>query len=132
MKQHIHALHHIGIPTSDMDKTIAFYQGLGADIVYQKMVEENGQMVSVTLIDFFGTMLEFYLRDETAMRVGAIDHLAFKVDHIMDMYETCKKNGYRLMEECADEIGLSPYWPNQMKWFIVYGPNEEKIEFSEV
>ncbi len=35
------------------------------------------------------------------------------------------------MEECRDEPGASNYWPKALRWFIVYGPNEEKIEFCK-
>lgn len=132
MIEHIKGLHHIGIPTNAVDRTIGFYKDLGAKVVHEKTVEENGKSIRVVLIDFAGLLLEFYHRDETAGFSGAIDHLAFEVSNIEELYKLCKQAGHRLMSDCAEELGTSSYWPETMNWFIVYGPNEEKVEFSQV
>ena len=129
MKEHIQGLHHIGIPTSQMDETVSFYQAFGAKTLYEKMDEHEGRPIRVTLMELAGVVIEFYERSATVKAVGAIDHIAFNVHNVEEMYRVCKEKGYRLMEECAAQIGVSTYWPNDAQWFIVYGPNEEKIEF---
>lgn len=40
MKQYLTGLHHFGIPTTDIDGTVAFYQKLGAEILFEKTDEE--------------------------------------------------------------------------------------------
>lgn len=129
MKYEILALHHIGFPTTCMDETIAFYRTFGAKILYEKMDVDGGRPIRVTLMELAGAVIECYERAATSKCVGAIDHIAFKVDNVEEMYRVCKEKGYRLMEDCAEQIGVSSYWPKHTKWFIVYGPNEEKIEF---
>ncbi len=82
-------------------------------------------------MDLAGTVIECYDAPVTAMAPGAMDHIAFEVKDVEAMYRACKEKGYRLMEECRDEPGASNYWPKALRWFIVYGPNEEKIEFCK-
>lgn len=129
--EHIQRLHHIGMPTSKMDATVMFYQDLGAKVVFEKTDECEGQPIRVVLLDLRGTLIECYERPATAMRTGAIEHLAFAVDRVEELYAICKDKGYRLMEDCAERLGRSSYWPKGARWFIVYGPNEEKIEFCQ-
>lgn len=131
MENYVQALHHIGIPTTGMDETIRFYEAFGAKVIYSKMDENEGHPIRVTLMDFAGAVIECYERDNTPKSVGALDHIAFRVDNLEDMYRVCKEKGYRLMTDCAKQIGTSSYWPKPIKWFIVYGPNEEKIEFCQ-
>ena len=127
--RYIEALHHVGLPTSDMKGTVAFYESLGGRVVFEKDDVEAGQPILVKHIDFHGVLLECYERVETAGCPGAVDHLAFRVSDIDAMYAECKAKGFRLFEDCAEEIGFSTYWPRGTRWFIVIGPNGEKIEF---
>lgn len=129
MDEFVKAFHHVGIPTTDMDATLSFYQSFGAKIVYEKKDKFEGRPIRVVLLNFCGVLIECYERPITEKRAGAIDHLAFEVECVEEMYALCKENGYRLMDDCAQKIGESTYWPKSTRWFIVYGPNEEKIEF---
>lgn len=129
MKDMVECLHHIGFPTKDVEATVRFYSDFGGKVVFAKEDVDAGKPIQVRLIDFHGTLIECYERSEIPACVGAIDHLAFKTNDIEAMYAICKEKGYRFMEDCAKQIGLSTYWPNNARWFIVYGPNEEKIEF---
>ena len=129
MNEFVKGLHHVGMPTADMNATVAFYQSFGAKIVYEKKDEFEGRPIRVVLLGFGGMLIECYERPATEKCVGAIDHLAFEVEHVEEMYSLCKEKGYRLMADCAQQIGESTYWPEGARWFIVYGPNEEKIEF---
>ncbi len=125
----IEGLHHIGMPTTDMDVTLRFYTDFGGKVIFEKEDVDNGEPIRICLIDFFGTVIECYERTVTPKCVGAVDHVAFKIHDIDTMYSICKENGYRFMEDCAKTVGSSSYWPKAVRWFIVYGPNEEKIEF---
>lgn len=130
-KMHIAGLHHVGFPTTDMQATVEFYEAFGGKVVFEKMDEDAGKPIQVKIIDFHGTLIECYERSATEKRVGAIDHLAFRAENLDEMYAICKEKGYRFMEDCAESIGRSSYWPKPLKWFIVYGANEEKIEFCQ-
>lgn len=131
MKRYIHGLHHIGIPTIYIEKTADFYKSFGAEIVFEKMDEDNGKPIRVILVKFCNILLELYERLETAGTSGAIDHLAFEVEDIETLYEIARKQGYTFMEDCKDHVQLSSYWPNGARWFIVIGANNEKIEFCQ-
>ena len=82
MREHVKCLHHVGIPTRDMDATIRFYTDLGAEIYFQKMDQEAGEPIRVVIFDFYGMKVEAYERRVTAGQPGAIDHIAFQVTGI--------------------------------------------------
>lgn len=131
MKEYIKGLHHIGIPTRNMDDTIKFYSSFGAKIVFEKEDTFEGKPIRVVLIKFLDVILELYEREHTANMTGAIEHLAFSVNDIDQMYKIAKEKQYNFMEDCKDSIQVSTYWPNTARWFIVYGVNGEKIEFCQ-
>ncbi len=129
--KYVKHLHHVGMPTENMQGTVDFYTSLGGKVIFEKQDVDEGRPIQVKLIDFHGVVIECYERLSTPKCIGAIDHLAFCVENIDEMYEICRAKGYRMMEDCADQIGVSTYWPKNTKWFIVYGANEEKIEFCQ-
>lgn len=131
MKEYIKGLHHIGIPTQDMDETIKFYLSFGADIIFKKEDTYEGKPIRVVLMKFFDVILELYERKETACITGAIEHLAFSVKNIDKMYKIAKEKEYNFMSDCINNVQMSTYWPNPTQWFIVYGVNGEKIEFCQ-
>jgi catechol 2,3-dioxygenase-like lactoylglutathione lyase family enzyme len=131
MKSYIHGLHHVGIPTKNIEKTIKFYKSFGAVIAFEKMDEDNGQPIRVVLMKFCNIFIELYERLEIPELTGAIDHLAFEVENIDTLFEIARKQGYTFMEDCKDGVQLSTYWPKGTRWFIVIGVNGEKIEFCQ-
>ena len=132
MREHVKCLHHVGIPTRDMDATIRFYTDLGAEIYFQKMDQEAGEPIRVVIFDFYGIKVEAYERRVTAGQPGAIDHIAFQVTGIEELYRKVRESGYTLMKDCAGNVQPTTYWPQDIRWFIVIGPNGEKVEFSEI
>ncbi|MGE5495968.1 MAG: VOC family protein [Burkholderiales bacterium] len=131
MKKYIKGLHHIGIPTSNMADTVKFYASFGAAVMFEKEDVCEGKPIRVVLMKMLDVVFEFYERDNTAGISGAIDHIAFCVDNIDEMYRIAKENNYSFMQDCAESVQVSTYWPHSAKWFIVYGINGEKIEFSQ-
>ncbi len=131
MKSCIHGLHHIGIPTTGIEKTVNFYRAFGAEAVFEKTDEDNGKPIQVVIMKFCNTLIELYERTETAGKSGAIDHLAFEAEDIDALFEIARKQGFTLTEECKDSVQLSTYWPKGVRWFIVTGVNGEKIEFCQ-
>lgn len=131
MKEFVKGLHHTGIPVKDMDATIEFYESLGASVYSSKKDIEGGAPIRVVIFEFGGIYIETYERKVTAGKEGAIDHLAFRVSNIDEMYRLAKEKGYHLMSDCSKEIQSTTYWPGKIRWFIIIGPNGEKIEFCE-
>lgn len=52
MREHVKCLHHVGIPTRDMDATVRFYTDLGAEVYFQKLDQEAGEPIRVVIFDF--------------------------------------------------------------------------------
>ena len=106
MKEYLTGIQHIGIPTKDMDATVAFYQKLGFEIAFETINEANG--ARVVFLKLNNLVIETYEEKEIKMEYGSIDHLAIDVTDIEKTYE----------EVCA--LGLNN------------GPNRECIEFSQM
>jgi len=124
MKDYLNGIQHIGLPTGDMDKTVAFYQGLGFEVAYE--TDLNGQRV--VFLKLGNLVLESYV-DNACMKTGAIDHIAIDVSDIDACFAEAKKAGYEMLET---EVQYLPFWANGVKYFNIVGPNKEKIEFSQM
>lgn len=44
-------------------------------------------------------------------------------------FKAVKALGYEMVN---DEIEFLPFWENGVRFFTFYGPNREKIEFSQI
>lgn len=114
---------HVGIPTNDMEKTIAFYTALGFTIKWE--TENNGRVVFFECGD---VLVETYEKDGQAAGVrGAIDHIALAVSDIEKVQAEVEKTGYPIVEGPA----FLPFWENGVKYICVQGPNTEIIEFLQ-
>ena len=122
--KYINRLQHIGIPTNNIEKTIAFYEGLGFDTVYRVA---NGEEL-VAFLQLEDLQIETYQNHQAALRDGAIDHMALDVHDIENLFEEIQKGGYTLL---TSEIQSLPFWERGIRYFIIEGPNKEKIEFCE-
>ena len=114
---------HIGIPTADMEKTIAFYTALGFTSRFETY--NNGKVI------FFGcgdVIVETYENlEQAAGRAGAINHIALEVSDLDKTLEEVKKTGYEIVEG----PNFLQYWENGVRYFTIAGPNMERVEFSQ-
>lgn len=115
---------HIGIPTNDIEKTIAFYKELGFEEVLQ--TDNNGEKVA--FLQLHNLVIETYENHEAVMKAGAVDHIALDVKDIDRLFGLVKAKGFHLLD---DHVNALPFWENGIKYFIISGPNNEKIEFCE-
>jgi len=128
MKEFLEKLHHIGIPTTDMDSTIDFYTKLGGEIIFEKVDEDDGNPCRVTHIRFSDLIIELYEREKNLGESGAIDHIAFQVNDIEGAFRWAQNMKFTFFDE---KILKSSYWKGGMRWFILIGCNGEKIEFAQ-
>lgn len=128
MNKFVKEFHHYGLPTQNMEDTIDFYKKLGADIVFETEVMENGRPCRVVHLKVSNLYIEAYERDSTPGVTGAVDHIAVSTDDIQGAFEEAKRLGLKFVNE---EIGVSDYWPGTSKWFHLEGPNGEHIEFTQ-
>ena len=115
-------LQHVGIPTNDIAKTIAFYEALGFRIVHRK--DNWGE--DVAFLKMGDLVLETYQNHKAVGISGAIDHIALNVTDV----EEARRIADRLKLDVIEE-GQLPFWENGVKYFTILGPNQEKIEFNQ-
>lgn len=116
-------LQHIGIPTNNMDKTVEFYYKLG----FKTALETKDGDTRVVFLKFGDLVLETYENGQAKLRDGAIDHLAFHVEDIEEAYKFIQDQGFKILTE----ITFLPFWENGIKFFIIEGPNLERLEFAQ-
>lgn len=122
----ITGLQHIGIPTNDMEKTVAFYRTLGFQIALQTV--NHGADEKVTFLRMGDVTLEVYENKKAAMAPGALDHIALNVTDIEKAFQMAKEQSFPMLDT---EIQFLPFWEQGVRFFTVLGPNKEKVEFSQ-
>ena len=113
---------HIGVPTNDIEKTIAFYEALG--FVNAHQVDNNGEMVA--FLKLGDLVIETYQNGKAVGAAGAVDHIAINVTDVDAARKIADEMGLPVIE-----AGQLPFWSNGVKYFTVLGPNQEKIEFNQ-
>ena len=122
---HVTGLQHIGLPTNDMEKTLAFYESLGFRTAWRTV--NNGE--TVCFLSLAGVCIETYENGQAAGAAGAIDHIALDVDDVEAAWEAVRAAGHTPLE---DEVQFLPFWEEGVRFFNILGPNREKIEFSQM
>lgn len=124
LKEQINGLQHIGVPARNMEETITFYEKLGFETAFETVNDGN----RVVFLKFASLVIETYESRDTAMKSGAIDHIALDVKDIEKTYELINQEG---LNTTKDPIHFLPFWENGVKFFTIEGPNKEKVEFSQ-
>ena len=125
-QQYITGLQHIGIPTNDLEATIAFYAALGFQVAFQTVNEAADERVAFLRLG--DVTVETYENKQATLVNGALDHVALNVTDIEEVFRMAKENEFCMLDE---EIQFLPFWENGVKFFTLMGPNKEKIEFSQ-
>lgn len=126
LKKYSDGVQHLGIPVSDIDKTIEFYKSLGFKPVL--LTENKAANERVAFLQLGNLIIEAYGNKETEKKSGAIDHVALDVKNIDALYEEICKEGHKVIE---GKVMSLPFWENGVKFFTILGPDNEKIEFCE-
>lgn len=117
-------IQHLGIPTNDMKKTLAFYEKLGFEIAYSTVLGDK----NFHFLKLGNLCVEVYDNPDAAMCWGGIDHVAIDVADVQAVYNQICEMGLNTLN---DEIHELPFWTNGVKFFKIEGPNKEIIEFSQ-
>lgn len=117
-------LQHIGLPTNDMATTKAFYEGLGFEAVYETI---NGAE-KVAFLRLGDLTIEAYENGQAKLESGAIDHIAINTTDVDAAYRLAEEQGYKIVSSGIEQL---PFWENGVKFFIILGPNQERIEFNQ-
>lgn len=120
-------IQHIGIPTNDIDKTVAFYESLGFETALSTVNEAAGERV--VFLRLKNLVIETYQNNNAALLNGAIDHIAIDVQDVEKVFAMLKEQNFELLDT---NVNFLPFWENGVKFFTILGPNQEKIEFSQM
>lgn len=118
-------IQHIGIPTTEVQKTIDFYLGLGFKLSTRHDI--NGR--DFAFVQLGNLLLEIIPTDKPAMQAGAVDHFCLDVENIDTLYTTLKEAGYTMIDDHINDIA---FWEKGARYFFILGPNNERIEFCEI
>ena len=132
----INHIQHIGIPVSNILKSIGFYEKFGFTNVMPSTFEiegEKGGIVAMmkrdSIILELYQMPASYLTEIKNRKDGHIDHIAFDVDDIELAFTTIKENHFTILEK--EPVFLN-FWNKGCKYFNVLGPDGERLEFNEI
>ena len=126
LKNYSTGIQHIGIPTNDIEKTIAFYKELGFETALQTINKEADEKVAFLKLKTL--VIETYENKAAKFESGAIDHVAIDVNDIEEVYQYIRE---KKLNTTNDTIHFLPFWENGVRFFTIEGPNMEKIEFSQ-
>lgn len=117
---------HVGIPTRDLEGTIAYYEKLGFECLG---IYPNGKD-RCTFLRFKNLTLEVWTMDDAPGKIGAINHVALDSTDIEQTFEAARELGLNLVEGSIQHIDT--FWERGIRYFNVLGPNSEIIEFCQI
>jgi lactoylglutathione lyase len=131
----IRAIQHIGIPVTDIGASALFYSKLGFTKVMEAPFDHNGEKGTCIMMQREAMIMELYqmpasgLPEIRSRKDGHIDHIAFDVADIDEVYAILKKGGFHIIE--PEPVFLN-FWQNGCKYFNITGPDGERLEFNQV
>lgn len=132
----ISKIQHIGIPVKNISISSTFYKKLGFETVMDsdfEIPEGKGRCVMMQLkeimLELYQLPAELIELDILNRKDGHIDHFAFDVKGIDQVYETISKAGFVIVQ---DGPVFLPFWKNGCTFFHIIGPDGERIEFNEI
>lgn len=118
-------IQHVGIPTNNLENTITFYENLGFQVILRTIVPEKKQHVA--FLQLGNLVLETY-EDPVALCDGAINHIAL---NCTDIEKACEEVQKRQLTILSNGIEALDFWERGVRFFIIQGPNKERIEFCQ-
>ena len=119
-------LQHLGLPVTDLEGTISYYEKLGFQVIHRTEVPDTKEKVA--FIRLGNLVVECYENESIAGVPGAINHMAINVSDVEAAYQFINEAG---LNNTGDSIQFLPFFENGVKCFIINGPNGERIEFNQ-
>jgi len=135
LKGNFRGMQHLGIPVTNLERSVEFYSRLGFAKIHSAHVDETGGRVLVAFMEQRGFIIELYQvteseREKIRSRTdGPIDHIAFDVEDVEDAFQELSSAGFEMVEE--KPVFLN-FWKRGCKYFAVRGPDGEKLEFNQI
>lgn len=123
-------LHHIGVWTSDIEKSSDFYKKLGMEPYYQKTLPNGTRLAFLSVGSAVIELIQHVDPAPLAARSdGFVDHIALTVKNIDALVERLKEHGIAFDTEKAGD--MPTLFANGAKNIFLRGPSGERIEFFE-
>ncbi len=135
MKISLNKIQHIGIPVSNLDISESFYKSLGFENVMASKFIYNGSEGKVAMMRSGDAIIEIYQMPDNELeeirnrKNGHIDHIAFDVENIEEIFSALKKSSFHIIEEAPVFL---PFWKQGCKYFNITGPDGERLEFNQI
>lgn len=117
---------HMGVPSSDLAKTIAFFESIGFEVARR---DEAPGGVPVAFLKLGSCVIEAYQDGPVVGHPGAIDHISLDVTGVDALYDTVQAAGHKMLHPCVQSL---PFWEKGVRFFTIEGPDAVKIEFCEI
>jgi catechol 2,3-dioxygenase-like lactoylglutathione lyase family enzyme len=136
LQGNLQGLQHLGLPVTDLERSMAFYAQLGFAETMRTDISAEPEVVRVAMMRHENFTIELYQlgREEQgaiAKRAdGHIDHVALNVVDIEKAYAEIRAAGLEVLEGNAPVY--LPFWEHGVKYFTIRGPDGEKIELNQI
>lgn len=131
----ISAIQHVGIPVTNLPRSIAFYESLGFSEAMRSTFDHADGEGQVCMMKSGDVVMELYqfpepvLAEIRARAHGHIDHIAFDVADVDAVFEELKTGNFEIQEEAPVFL---PFWKNGCRYFNILGPDGERLEFNQI
>lgn len=131
----LNKIQHIGIPVTDLEKSVPFYQRLGFETVMESPFDYQGDRGICVMVKQGDILIELYqfparfLDAIKSRKDGHVDHIAFDVQDIDLAFSKMKNEGFNPIEEGPVFL---PFWKNGCRYFNIFGPDGERLEFNQI
>jgi len=128
-------IQHLGIPVTNLEQSVSFYNKLGFNRVLAAQVPEPSGIIQVAMMKRDNVIVELYqltgeeLEELRSRSDGHIDHVAFDVKDIDLAFSEIEAAGFETIE---DSPVFLDFWDNGCKYFAIRGPDGEKLEFNQI
>ncbi len=116
---------HVGLPTNDYRKQLSFIRVLDLKKLCRHIMKKQGKSGILQIKNY---CIETFENRQAAMSDGAYQHVALDVEDIESMYQKICNEKYTVITDGIEEL---PFWENGVRFFMIKGPNEERIEFCQ-
>ncbi len=134
MHLQLSSIQHVGIPVTNLGRSVLFYKSLGFTTVLESSFMHLGEMGRVVMMKSGDIIMELYQLPESALseirerKTGHIDHIAFDVADIDAAFSELREGGFTIFEPAPVFLA---FWEHGCKYFNVEGPDGERLEFNQ-
>ena len=133
ISENVTGFQHLGVPVSNIEKSIEFYSRIGFKVLSRYELQEDGGTTYVAFIDLKNFCIEIYQPaagfDPGRGETGPVDHFALNVADVDQAFEQIKSLGFEPMSDAPVQL---PLQKNGIRFFIIQGPDGEKVEFNQM